>query len=697
MCSGPSPGGPGAAELTAARVRGADRGCLWLLVWGRYVTQDELVAMMKDDALLWSPWFKVITANLLIGKGWWKDLAETLTTDKHVDLKSIHRFGPPYPGEGFEHQGCYRASTVGAVPVAKQGAYGKLKTHSESKLSQACRLDEVFAALLFKVSGGGLTGKVDCGRFGPSLADDVAFCDAMLGKVSRSFAAVIRQLPPDLVLDCLVFYLVLRALDTIEDDMTAFASVEQKLFWMKHFYDGALHNDKWKMQGVGEGDEALLLENFFRVYPCKGTVCNRGEAQKLHHACKGVCVLQTGRRSPPHCSLRAASVRAMLLQAETPRPTQIAFTRRFSLSPRRSSLVPYLVGVSVACGCARAFAFCQVSKVYQALPAHSQAVISDINQRMGAGMGRFVAKDLGQGTESQAEYDLYCHFVAGLVGEGLSRLFVATGHEKTVVATDLKTSNAMGLFLQKTNIIRDYLEDYVDGRAWWPQSTWRKHAATGDLGEFTKPEAKAAALRCLNEMVTDALALIPECLAYLRRLENPNVFRFCAIPQVMAIATLDKCFNNHDVFTGVVKVRKGLAVAMIADSGTLAGVEAWFRRFASSIKARVDPTDPCAGATMAACDACLALARDDRPLLLRACPSLLPPLAAAALAWGAIKARAVAGAGRAPLLASLAALAAGTLKPRDVQPHFAASLTAATFLIGYAASALSYKPLNALK
>lgn len=27
----------------------------------------------------------------------------------------------------------------------------------------------------------------------------------------------------------------------------------------------------------------------------------------------------------------------------------------------------------------------------------------------------------------------------------------------------------MGLFLQKTNIIRDYLEDYVDGRAFWPQ------------------------------------------------------------------------------------------------------------------------------------------------------------------------------------------------------------------------------------
>lgn len=33
----------------------------------------------------------------------------------------------------------------------------------------------------------------------------------------------------------------------------------------------------------------------------------------------------------------------------------------------------------------------------------------------------------------------------------------------------LDLSNHMGLFLQKTNIIRDYLEDWVDGRAFWPQ------------------------------------------------------------------------------------------------------------------------------------------------------------------------------------------------------------------------------------
>jgi phytoene/squalene synthetase len=65
---------------------------------------------------------------------------------------------------------------------------------------------------------------------------------------------------------------------------------------------------------------------------------------------------------------------------------------------------------------------------------------------------------------------LICEAVAGLVGEGLSRLFACTGYEKQEVADVSKTlANTMGLLLQKTNIIRDYLEDYVDGRAFWPQ------------------------------------------------------------------------------------------------------------------------------------------------------------------------------------------------------------------------------------
>lgn len=73
----------------------------------------------------------------------------------------------------------------------------------------------------------------------------------------------------------------------------------------------------------------------------------------------------------------------------------------------------------------------------------------------------------------------YCHYVAGLVGIGLSRLFSASELEDPLVGEDTACANSMGLFLQKTNIIRDYLEDQQEGREFWPQEVTN----SGDLGK----------------------------------------------------------------------------------------------------------------------------------------------------------------------------------------------------------------------
>ena len=55
-----------------------------------------------------------------------------------------------------------------------------------------------------------------------------------------------------------------------------------------------------------------------------------------------------------------------------------------------------------------------------------QEIISEICDRMGNGMADFAdAKKV----ETKKEWDLYCHYVAGLVGIGLSRMFAASGLE----------------------------------------------------------------------------------------------------------------------------------------------------------------------------------------------------------------------------------------------------------------------------
>lgn len=54
-----------------------------------------------------------------------------------------------------------------------------------------------------------------------------------------------------------------------------------------------------------------------------------------------------------------------------------------------------------------------------------------------------------------------------------------------------------------------------------------------------------SALQILN-----ALSHIDACLRYMSKLRDPAVLRFCAIPQIMAMATLQLCYDNHNVFTG---------------------------------------------------------------------------------------------------------------------------------------------------
>ena len=43
----------------------------------------------------------------------------------------------------------------------------------------------------------------------------------------------------------------------------------------------------------------------------------------------------------------------------------------------------------------------------------------------------------------------------------------------------------------------------------------------------------------------------------------------------MAIATLELLYDNYDVFTGVVKIRKGTAVQILLGTQTMGDVYAW--------------------------------------------------------------------------------------------------------------------------
>ena len=51
----------------------------------------------------------------------------------------------------------------------------------------------------------------------------------------------------------------------------------------------------------------------------------------------------------------------------------------------------------------------------------------------------------------------------------------------------------------------------------------------------------------------------------------------------MAIATLAACYNNPNVFTGVVKIRKGQAVALMMESTNMTQLQLIMAQFAEEV------------------------------------------------------------------------------------------------------------------
>lgn len=84
-------------------------------------------------------------------------------------------------------------------------------------------------------------------------------CYELLDMTSRSFSAVIKELEGDLRACIAIFYLVLRGLDTVEDDMTL--DVKFKVEELRSFHE-RLRQPGWTFDksGPNEKDRQLLVE-----------------------------------------------------------------------------------------------------------------------------------------------------------------------------------------------------------------------------------------------------------------------------------------------------------------------------------------------------------------------------------------------------------------------------------------------------
>ncbi|ODQ80706.1 hypothetical protein BABINDRAFT_7407 [Babjeviella inositovora NRRL Y-12698] len=320
-------------------------------------------------------------------------------------------------------------------------------------------------------------------------------CYELLRVTSRSFAAVIQELHPELRDAIMLFYIILRALDTVEDDMSIDPKIKVPLL---RGFDAKLLTKNWTFNGnaPGEKDRVVLVE------------------------------------------------------------------------------------------------FDQILIEYHKLKPAYQDIIKDITHRMGNGMADYIMDENfnTNGVATKKDYDLYCHYVAGLVGEGLTKMIVVAQFGDESLADKMYLADSMGLFLQKVNIIRDYYEDLCDGRSFWPREIWAKHCTA--LPDFAAASDDTKGLDCISEMVEDALGHATDVLTYLSLIRDQSTFNFCAIPQVMAIATLELIYQNPAILHRAnVKIRKSLTCKLILESRTMPGVVHIFERFVAKIHHKSNVTD----------------------------------------------------------------------------------------------------------
>jgi farnesyl-diphosphate farnesyltransferase len=166
---------------------------------------------------------------------------------------------------------------------------------------------------------------------------------------------------------------------------------------------------------------------------------------------------------------------------------------------------------------------------------------------MGEGMAEFQDKDLSAGLKDIAEMDRYCYFVAGCVGEMLTRLFchylpeIAPRREEM-----LRLAVSFGQGLQMTNILKDIWDDAGRGVCWLPQAVF--DASGFDLSQLRPGHGSAAFRAGLLQLVGIAHGHLRNALRYTLMIpaHETGIREFCLWALGMAVLTLRKIAAHPD-------------------------------------------------------------------------------------------------------------------------------------------------------
>ena len=164
---------------------------------------------------------------------------------------------------------------------------------------------------------------------------------------------------------------------------------------------------------------------------------------------------------------------------------------------------------------------------------------------MAEGMAIFQTQGLHDGLATLADMDKYCYYVAGSVGEMLTKLFCHYSPEIAKHKDELlKLSVSFGQGLQMTNILKDISDDAKRGVCWLPQDIFTE---TGfDLKNLTSETKDENFKKGMEHLISIAHNHLHNALKYTQILPSneTGIRNFCLWALGMAILTLKKIKHN---------------------------------------------------------------------------------------------------------------------------------------------------------
>jgi len=194
-----------------------------------------------------------------------------------------------------------------------------------------------------------------------------------------------------------------------------------------------------------------------------------------------------------------------------------------------------------------------VLEAFSALESSTRPIVARCLREMTAGMSKILETtqrgDSCPGLADLEETLVYCHYVAGTVGEMLTGLFARFSPQIETRLPSLRPKAArFGRALQLTNILKDIREDLERGSCWLPRKEMARHGLSTETLLEARRRNQAVAL--LDELIGVARRELDIALDYTLALpaEQPGIRLFCLWPLFMATLTLRELCGNPQVF-----------------------------------------------------------------------------------------------------------------------------------------------------